>query len=50
MQVLLTFPSEDSTATRVFAAQGVAPERLSETMDLAVDQGDIADLRAERWR
>ncbi|MDG9676473.1 FtsX-like permease family protein [Micromonospora sp. DH14] len=47
MQVLLTFPSEDSTATKVFAAQGVAPERLSETMDLAVDQGDIAELRGE---
>ncbi|MGC4876409.1 FtsX-like permease family protein [Micromonospora sp. DT43] len=47
MQVLLTFPSEDSTATRVFAAQGVEPERLSETMDLAVDQGDIAELRGE---
>ncbi|MEU7753863.1 FtsX-like permease family protein [Micromonospora sp. NPDC049171] len=47
MRVLVTFPSEDSTATRVFAAQGVAPERLSETMDLAVDQGDIAELRGE---
>ncbi|MET8122459.1 FtsX-like permease family protein [Micromonospora sp. NPDC005189] len=47
MQVLLTFPSEDSTATKVFAAQGVAPERLSETMDLAVVQGDSADLRGE---
>lgn len=47
MQVLLTFPSEDSTATKVFAAQGVAPVRLSETMDLAVDQGNIAELRGE---
>jgi putative ABC transport system permease protein len=47
MQVLLTFPSEDSTATKVYAAQGVAPERLSETMDLAVIQGDIAGLRGE---
>jgi putative ABC transport system permease protein len=46
-QVLLTFPSEDSTATKVFAAQGVTPERLSETMDLAVIQGDTAQLRAE---
>ncbi|MFI7431781.1 ABC transporter permease [Micromonospora sp. NPDC049836] len=47
MRVLLTFRSEDSTATKVFAAQGVAPERLSETMDLAVDQGDIAKLRGD---
>lgn len=47
LQVLLTFPSEDSTATKVFAAQGVAPERLSETMDLAVIRGDIAGLRGE---
>jgi putative ABC transport system permease protein len=47
MQVLLTSPSEDSTATKVYAAQGVAPEGLSETMDLAVIQGDIADLRGE---
>lgn len=45
MQVLLTFPSEDSTATKVFAAQGVAPERLSETMDLEVIEGDVAELR-----
>ncbi|OJF15818.1 putative ABC transport system permease protein [Couchioplanes caeruleus] len=45
MQVLITFPSEDSTATRVFAAQGVTPDRLSETMDLAVIQGDIAQLQ-----
>ncbi|MFD4533466.1 ABC transporter permease [Kitasatospora sp. NPDC058397] len=47
MQVLLTFPSEDSTATKVFAAQGVAPERLSETMDLRVVDGDTAELRGE---
>ncbi|WP_018215640.1 ABC transporter permease [Salinispora vitiensis] len=46
-QALLTFPSEDSTATRVFAAQGVTPDRLSETIDLAVTQGDIAELRGE---
>ncbi|MGW7417569.1 FtsX-like permease family protein, partial [Streptomyces sp. NPDC054863] len=45
MQVLLTFPSEDSTATKVFDAQGVAPQRLSETMDLKVIEGDIAALR-----
>ncbi|WP_219732153.1 ABC transporter permease [Streptomyces finlayi] len=44
MRVLLTFPSEDSTATKVFAAQGVAPERLSDTMDLEVIEGDIAKL------
>lgn len=47
MRVLLTFPSEDSTATKVFAAQGVASERLSETMDLAVRHGDIAQLRGD---
>ncbi|MFE7134932.1 FtsX-like permease family protein [Streptomyces sp. NPDC057638] len=47
MQVLLTFPSEDSTATKVFAAQGVAPERLSENMDLKVIEGDLAELRGE---
>ncbi|MFJ3701763.1 MULTISPECIES: FtsX-like permease family protein [Streptomyces] len=45
MRVLLTFPSEDSTATKVFAAQGVAPERLSDTMDLEVIEGDIAKLK-----
>ncbi|MBE1533035.1 ABC transporter permease [Actinomadura algeriensis] len=47
MRVLLTFPSEDGTATKVFAAQGVAPERLSATMDLDVLHGDIAELRGE---
>jgi putative ABC transport system permease protein len=47
MRVLLTFPSEDSTATRTFAAQGVTPERLGETMDLAVIEGDMAHLRGE---
>lgn len=46
-QALLTFPSEDSTATRVFAAQGVTPDRLWETIDLAVAQGDITELRGE---
>lgn len=46
-QVLLTFPSEDSTATKAFAAQGVAPERLAETMDLGVTRGDLAQLRGE---
>ncbi len=45
MQVLLTFPSEDSTATKVFAAQGVVPEQLSETMDLEVIEGDVAKLK-----
>ncbi len=44
MRVLLTFPSEDSTATKVFSAQGVAPEKLSETMDLDVVKGDMAKL------
>jgi putative ABC transport system permease protein len=47
MRVLLTFPSEDSTATKVFAAQGVTPERLAETMDLAVRRGDLTELRGE---
>ncbi|MGC4748406.1 FtsX-like permease family protein [Micromonospora sp. DT201] len=47
MQVLLTFPSEDSTATRAFAAQGVAPDGLAETMDLAVLEGDTAELRGK---
>jgi putative ABC transport system permease protein len=47
MQVLLTFPSEDSTATKVSAAQGLTPDGLCETMDLAVIQGNIADLRGE---
>jgi putative ABC transport system permease protein len=47
MRVLLTFPSEDSTATKVFAAQGVTPEGLSETMNLAVLHGDTAGLRGE---
>ncbi|MCF0091910.1 FtsX-like permease family protein [Micromonospora sp. MH99] len=47
MRVLLTFPSEDSTSTKVFAAQGVTPERLPETMDLGVNEGDIAELRGD---
>ncbi|WP_245563556.1 ABC transporter permease [Longispora albida] len=46
-RVLLTFPSEDSTATKAFSAQGVTPEGLSETMDLAVIEGDIVNLRGE---
>jgi putative ABC transport system permease protein len=46
-QVLLTFPSEDNTATIAYAAQGIAPDRLAETMDLAVTAGDIAGLRGE---
>ncbi|SDT20498.1 putative ABC transport system permease protein [Actinoplanes derwentensis] len=47
MRVLVTFPSEDSTATQVFDAQGVAPDRLSETMDLGVLDGDTAQLQGE---
>lgn len=46
MRVLLTFGSGDSTTTKVYDAQGVTPERLPETMDLAVIQGDISGLRA----
>jgi putative ABC transport system permease protein len=45
MQVLLTFPSEDSTATKVYSAAGVTPDRLSETMDIGVIQGNVGDLR-----
>ncbi|WP_369204652.1 ABC transporter permease [Streptomyces sp. PU-14G] len=44
-QTLLTFPSEDDTATKAFAAQGVTPERLSQTMDLEVIEGDISKLK-----
>ncbi|RKT12182.1 putative ABC transport system permease protein [Streptomyces sp. 1114.5] len=47
MQVLLTFPSEDSTATKVYAAQGVTPDRLSDTMDLQTIDGDTAQLQGE---
>ncbi|WP_433553476.1 ABC transporter permease [Micromonospora zamorensis] len=47
MQVLLSFPSEDSTATKAFAAQGVTPDRLSDTMDLAVIEGDTTQLHGE---
>jgi putative ABC transport system permease protein len=47
MQVLLTFPSEDSTATKVYAAQGVTADRLSDTMNLAVLQGGTAGLQGE---
>jgi putative ABC transport system permease protein len=47
MRVTVTFPSEDSTATRVFSAQGVTPEGLSTTMDLAVRQGDVTGLHGE---
>ncbi|MFH9349069.1 ABC transporter permease [Kitasatospora sp. NPDC017646] len=46
-QVLLTFPSEDSTATKVYPAQGVTPDRLPETMDLGVIEGDTAELKGE---
>ena len=45
MQVLLTFPSEDSTATKVYSAEGIASDRLSETMDLGVIQGNVGEVR-----
>lgn len=44
-QALITFPSEDSTKTQVFTALGLAPERLSATMDLEVLDGDLGKLR-----
>ncbi|MFE6055027.1 ABC transporter permease [Kitasatospora sp. NPDC056446] len=47
MTVLLTFPSEDSTATKVYPAQGVTPDRLSDTMDLGVIEGDTGQLQGE---
>ncbi|MCE7002477.1 FtsX-like permease family protein [Kibdelosporangium philippinense] len=47
MRVLVTFPSEDSTATKVYGAQGVVPEGLGSTMDIGVIEGDIAGLRGE---
>lgn len=46
-RVLLTFPSEDGTETKAYAAQGVRPEQLTATMDLAVTGGDISGLRGE---
>jgi putative ABC transport system permease protein len=45
MQILITFPSEDSTATKIYAAQGVTPDQLSDTIDLGVAQGDISGLQ-----
>ncbi|MBB4926132.1 putative ABC transport system permease protein [Kitasatospora kifunensis] len=44
MQVLLSFGSEGSIQTKPYAAQGVVPEQLSDTMDLQVIEGSIADL------
>ncbi|GAA4608266.1 putative ABC transport system permease protein [Actinoplanes octamycinicus] len=46
-QVLVTFPSEDSAATKVFVAAGVAPDGLADTMDVGVVQGDTGNLRGE---
>ncbi|SCG64047.1 ABC transporter permease [Micromonospora humi] len=46
-QVLVTFPAEDGVNTRVYAAQGVTPDGLARTMDLAVLRGDLTGLRGE---
>ena len=45
-RVLATFTSGDSPQFRSYAAQGVTGDRLAETMDLGVLDGDIAALRA----
>ncbi|GAA3398906.1 ABC transporter permease [Cryptosporangium minutisporangium] len=44
-QTLATFGSRDSPQLRAYPAQGVVGDRLGETMDLAVLDGDIAELR-----
>ncbi|GAB3148101.1 ABC transporter permease [Micromonospora sonneratiae] len=46
-RTLATFTSEDSLQIRTYAAQGVIGDRLAETMDLAVLEGDVADLRGD---
>ncbi|WP_238007104.1 FtsX-like permease family protein [Dactylosporangium sp. AC04546] len=46
-RTLATFASGDSTQFRTYPAQGVIGDRLAETMDLAVLDGDVADLRGD---
>lgn len=44
-RTLATFGSPDSLQIRTYPAQGVTGDRLAETMDLAVLEGDVADIR-----
>jgi putative ABC transport system permease protein len=44
-RTLATFASGDSPQIRTYSAQGVISDRLAETMDLAVLEGDVADVR-----
>lgn len=44
-QVLLEFPMFDDVETEPFAAQGITPEHLRSTMDLAVTSGSPDDVR-----
>jgi putative ABC transport system permease protein len=46
-RTLATFVSGDSPQIRTYSAQGVIGDRLAETMDLDVLQGDVADLRGD---
>jgi putative ABC transport system permease protein len=46
-QAMVTYTSGDSTQYKTFAAQGVAPDGITQTMDLGVLKGDIADLRGD---
>ncbi|MET8311399.1 FtsX-like permease family protein [Micromonospora sp. NPDC005173] len=44
-RTLATFASGDSLQIRTYSAQGVIGDRLAETMDLAVLEGDVAEVR-----
>ena len=44
-RTLATFGSSDSPQFRTYSSQGVTSDQLAETMDLAVLEGDVADVR-----
>ncbi|MEU4643281.1 FtsX-like permease family protein [Micromonospora sp. NPDC023814] len=44
-RTLATFGSRDSPQIRTYSAQGVTGDQLAETMDLAVLEGDVADVQ-----
>lgn len=44
-RMLATFASGDSPQIRTYSAQGIIGDRLAETLDLAVLEGDVAEVR-----
>ncbi|MFF4875260.1 FtsX-like permease family protein [Micromonospora sp. NPDC000668] len=44
-RTLATFASGDSPQIRTYSAQGIIGDRLAETLDLAVLEGDVAEVR-----